>query len=470
MHDTDTDTAPPSTPRQAALREIAQALPALAWTTDPARVARLSQDFSWFSPVLKGILEGKSADAVVRPRDESELRAVVGACARHDVPITLRGGGTGNYGQATPLFGGLVIDMSDLKQFSWVRGGAARAQAGIRLAEFEQKAREAGGELRCMPSTFRIASLGGLFAGGFGGIGSINYGPLGAAGTILGVSAMTVEPEPRIIELRGAQALMQHHAWGTNGIVLEVEVALAPATDWSEAIFAFEREADTLAFADALAMSPGLAKRNICVWLDPIPRYLTRLADHLPAGRHAVAAVLAPSSLEAASALAQSMGGEKTYEDSAEVATRQNRTIQEYTWNHTTLHVLKEDKSITYLQVSFTAGQHLAQVAQVREAFGDEVMLHLEFIRSMDGQTTCTALPLLHYQSEAHLNEVIARFRAMGIRVNNPHVNVVEDGKFGGAVHPEVLELKRRFDPRGLLNPGKLKSWVQAGVELAGKG
>ena len=460
----------PSTRTQDALREIQQALPALAWTTDPARVARLSQDFSWFSPVLKGMLENKVADAVVRPRDEEELRQVVGACARRDVPITLRGGGTGNYGQSTPLFGGLIIDMSDLKRFEWVRQGAGRAQAGIRLSEFDQKAREAGWELRCLPSTFRIASLGGLFAGGFGGIGSINYGPLGAAGTILGVRAMTVEIEPRIIELRGAEALMQHHAWGTNGIVLELELALAPATDWSETIYAFEREADCLAFANQLALAPGLSKKNICVWLDPIPRYLTRLEEHLPAGLHAVAAVLAPSSLEAARELAQGLGGRQTYEDSAEAATRQNRTLQEYAWNHTTLHVLKEDKDITYLQVSFTAGQHLAQVARVREAFGDDVMLHLEFIRSMDGQTTCTALPLLRYRGADHLNDVIRRFREMGIRVNNPHVNVVEDGKYGGSVPPEVLALKRRFDPRGLLNPGKLKSWVSAGVEMAGQG
>jgi hypothetical protein len=159
------------------------------------------------------------------------------------------------------------------------------------------------------------------------------------------------------------------------------------------------------------------------------------------------------------------MGGQLSYEDSVEQATQQHRTVLEYTWNHTTLHVLKVDPSITYLQVSFTAGQHLEQVARVREAFGDEVMLHLEFIRSMDGQTTCTALPLLKFMSEAHLNEVIRRFREMGIRVNNPHVNVVEDGKFGGVVPPEMLALKRRFDPKGLLNPGKLKSWEMAGVE-----
>lgn len=453
---------------RAALAGIQQQLPALAWTTEPARVARLSQDFYWFSPVLKAILDGKVADAAVRPRNESELRDVVAACATKRVPITLRGGGTGNYGQATPLHGGVIIDMSDLKALCWVRAGAGRAQAGIRLLEFDQKAREAGWELRCLPSTFRIASLGGLFAGGFGGIGSINYGPLGAMGTVLGVRAMTVEPEPQVVELRGKEALMQHHAWGTNGIVLEIEMALAPATEWREAIFSFHTAEAAMTYANTLTLAPGVSKKNICVWLDPIPRYLTRLADHLPAGCHAVAAVLAPSSMEAARDLAQSLDGTQTYEDGTREATQQNRTVQEYAWNHTTLHVMKEDKDITYLQVSFTAGQHLDQVARVREAFGEELMLHLEFIRSMDGHATCTALPLLKYRSQDHLYEVIRRLREMGIRVNNPHVNVVEDGKFGGEAPPEMLAMKYRFDPQGLLNPGKLKSWVDAGMELAG--
>jgi FAD/FMN-containing dehydrogenase len=456
------------TRQQTALIEIQQTLPALAWTTDPARIARLSQDFSWFSPVLKRILEGKVADGVVRPRDEAELREVVGACARQDVPITMRGGGTGNYGQATPLHGGVVIDMSDLKRVAWIRDGMGRAQTGIRLADFDQQARPAGWELRCVPSTFRMASLGGLFGGGFGGIGSINYGPLASPGTILGVSAMTVEPEPRLIELRGAEALMQHHAWGTNGIVVEIELALAPAANWHEAIYTFSSADDCLEFANQLALGPGIAKKNICVWMDPIPRYLPRLTEYLPAGQHAVGVVLAPSSLAAARALAEGLGGKQTYEDSTEQAIRQNRTVMEHTWNHTTLHALKEDSGITYLQLSFTAGQHLEQVKRLRATFGDEVMLHLEFIRGLDGHTTCTSLPLMRFVSEDHLNEVIRRIREMGVRVNNPHVNVVEDGKFGGSVPPELVALKRRFDPRGLLNPGKLKSWVQAGMEMTG--
>lgn len=47
-----------------------------------------------------------------------------------------------------------------------------------------------------MPSTYRLASTGGLYGGGFGGIGSINYGPLAAPGNVLSVKVMTVEPVP----------------------------------------------------------------------------------------------------------------------------------------------------------------------------------------------------------------------------------------------------------------------------------
>lgn len=88
--------------RQHAVAAIQQALPALEWTLQPAKIKRLSRDFHWFSPLLTEQLAGKQADAVVRPRDEEELRQLVCACAQHQLPLTLRGSATGNYGQLVP--------------------------------------------------------------------------------------------------------------------------------------------------------------------------------------------------------------------------------------------------------------------------------------------------------------------------------------------------------------------------------
>ena len=86
--------------------------------------------------------------------------------------------------------------MTGLNQIVALGNGTVRAQAGIRPADIETAARQTGWELRCMPSTYRLASPGGLYGGGFGGIGSINYGPLAAPGNVLSVKVMTVEPVP----------------------------------------------------------------------------------------------------------------------------------------------------------------------------------------------------------------------------------------------------------------------------------
>ena len=78
----------------------------LAVETQPQKVKRRSRDFYWYSPILKRQLDQVTAEAVVTPKDEAEVIRVLAACHRHRVPLTPRGGGTGNYGQAMPLQGG----------------------------------------------------------------------------------------------------------------------------------------------------------------------------------------------------------------------------------------------------------------------------------------------------------------------------------------------------------------------------
>lgn len=452
------------------------ALPALDWTTDPQRLALLSRDFAWFSPILKAELEGKAADIAVRPRDEAELKQLVGECARRAIPLTLRGAATGNYGQCTPVQGGVLVDMGGLDRIVWQRGGVVRAQAGIRLAELERRVREPGYELRCMPSTFRVATLGGLFAGGFGGVGSITYGPIASPGNVLGVGALSVEAGPQVLELRGAEALALHHTWGTTGIVLEVELALAPAQTWIELVVVFDGSFDAaLDFGDALAAAPGLPKRNVAALAWPVPGFIAKWERAFPPGHDAVLAVVAEAAEPAVRELAARFGGRVTHRAESAEAQRRNQTILEMCWNHSTLHALKADAGRTYLQCSFTAGRHLEQVRAVHGLFGRggsgerggsdesggqaEVLMHVEFIRSLDGALICTALPLVRYTGELRLQEIIDGYRALGVRVNNPHHKHVEDGRFGGTLPPGAASAKRRLDPLGLLNPGKLRVW-----------
>ncbi|VWX57602.1 FAD/FMN-containing dehydrogenase [Burkholderiales bacterium 8X] len=442
-----------------AIERLQFELPDLDWITDPGRIARLSQDFAWFSPVLDRQLKDKRADLVVRPRTEDEIRSLVGACVRLEIPITPRGSGTGNYGQTTPLAGGVVLDMTGYNALQWVRPGSLRAQAGIRLGELEKQTRAGGQELRCMPSTYRSATLGGLFGGGFGGVGSINYGPLGAPGNVLGLRAMTIEAEPQVIELRGAEAMRMHHLWGTTGLVLELEIGLAPAQPWLETLAVFDEFDAALGFADKLAHAPGIAKREVAFFASPVPDHLAQLSEHLPKGCHAVLSLVAEACEAPMLELAAVHGGRITYRKTAEEVQKSNRTLMEFTWNHTTLHALKVDKSLTYLQSSFVAGRHVQQIREMERLFEGEVLMHAEFLRNMDGLLTCSALQLVRFTSEERLEEIMQMHRDREVRINNPHVFIVEDGKAGGSLPPEVLAMKRRFDPKGLLNPGKLRDW-----------
>ena len=67
---------------------------------NPISVRAKSRDFFWYSPVLKSRLDHVVADFAVSPRDESEVIEILKVCYEHDVPVTTRGAGTGNYGQA----------------------------------------------------------------------------------------------------------------------------------------------------------------------------------------------------------------------------------------------------------------------------------------------------------------------------------------------------------------------------------
>ena len=437
---------------------LLRSLPELDWCVNASDVRRKSLDYFWFSPILRRELGSKSADAIVRPRNVEELRQVVSGCVRENLPLTLRGGGTGNYGQAIPLDGGVVIEMTACDKLLWLKHGVARAHAGIRLGVLDELIAPHGWELRCMPSTYRMATLGGLFCGGFGGIGSITYGPLSAPGTVLGVKIMTVEAEPRVLELRSPEAMQHAHTYGTNGIILELEIALAPAHEWDEYLITFRGAAAAFDCAQAVARTPGIIKKETALFADSVAAYFKKLARYIETGEHAVIVAMSSSNAETLAALVKNTGGRIAFRQAGAAANGNQHTLLEYCWNHTTLHALRSDKSLTYLQTTYEYGREREQLAMIDDAAGSEVLNHVEFIRDEHGRLICSGLPLIRFTSDSRLRELIDLHRGCGIAVKDPHVYTLEDGSNHGAMSPASLAAKRRFDPGGLLNPGKVRS------------
>ena len=69
------------------------------------------------------------------------------------------------------------------------------------------------------PSTRATATIGGFIAGGSGGVGSITWGGLRDFGNVLRLRVMTMEAEPRTLELTGEDLHKAVHAYGTNGVI-----------------------------------------------------------------------------------------------------------------------------------------------------------------------------------------------------------------------------------------------------------
>src|SRR5690606_5211747 len=101
---------------------------------NPAIVKQKSRDFFWYSPVLKRQLDHVTADLVVSPKTEAEVVHVLASCFELGIPVTPRGSGTGNYGQAMPLSGGVVLSLAEMNALRSVGRGRATAEAGAILA------------------------------------------------------------------------------------------------------------------------------------------------------------------------------------------------------------------------------------------------------------------------------------------------------------------------------------------------
>jgi len=426
--------------------------------TDPAQVTKLSQDYHTFSPILQPKLAGKKADAVVRPANEAEVLQVAATCVKYKIPLTVRGAGTGNYGQCVPLHGGVILDMTRMQEILWVKPGVARVEAGVKLAQLDKKAREIGWEMRMAPSTYRIATIGGFIAGGSGGIGSINYGLLADRGNLLALKVVTMENEPRVIELRGDDVQKVNHAWGVNGIITELEIPLAPAYPWTEIIVTFDDFMTAAKFGQALADADGMIKKSICITAWPIPNYFHVLRSYLPDNTHAALLMVSETSLEPLQDLVKEYGGKITYQKLAQ-DTVKGFQLAEFTWNHTTLHARNIDTSITYLQSVFPPDKNLSLVEELYHHFGDEVMMHLEFLR-IGGVPVPAGLQLVRFTTEERLNEIIHYHEERGIFIPNPHVYILEDGG-RKVVDVAQVKFKEMVDPYGLMNPGKMRGWME---------
>lgn len=450
--------------------KIKEELAGIAVEDNPALVKQKSRDFYWYSPILKAELDNVVGDLVVSPTTEDEVIRVLKVAYAHGVPVTPRGGGTGNYGQAMPLSGGIVLNLINMNKVKEILPGRVICEPGIIISELDKQTKaHSGQELRFHPSTAQTASIAGFIAGGSGGVGSITWGGLRDLGNILRLRVVTMEAEPRVLELSAWDLQKVSHAYGTNGIITEVEMPLAPAYDWVDVIVGYDEFMDAVKFADALTHKNGILLKEVAPIAAPIPfDYFARHKPWLKEGQSVVVLMVAPHSMEPFLALADKMKGDVRFRSDRVESMKGIPHAYELAWNHTTLRALKLDSNITYLQVQYPGPDHVEKVRVMTELFPDEVIGHLEFIK-FDGQIQCAGLPLVRYTTKERLEEIIRIHEENGCPIFNPHRYTLEEG---GMKQTDQVQLafKKETDPKGLLNPGKMIAWENPDFDFsAGK-
>jgi FAD/FMN-containing dehydrogenase len=436
---------------------------------NPVLVKQKSRDFYWYSPILKRELEAVTADIVVSPANEDEVATVLKAAHKLKIPVTARGGGTGNYGQAMPLTGGVLMSLIDMNRILAIGTGRVACEPGALIGGVDKATAGSGQELRMFPSTRATATIGGFIAGGSGGIGSVTWGGLRDFGNVLRLRVMTMEAEPRTLELTGQDLHKAVHAYGTNGVITLVEMPLAPRYDWVEVIIGLDSFEATAAYALALGEQDGILKKLVTVVAGPAPHdYFLRHRGLIPAGKSVVLAMIAPHALDAFEAFTRPHRGAEILFDSSRAAPETLAglpPIYELSWNHTTLRALRVDPAITYLQVRYPENDALALIKRIHDRYGAEVTGHLELIR-FNGRNAFAGLPLVRFSTEERLKEIMAEHEAMGAMIFNPHRYTLEEG---GMKQTDATQLafKRETDPEGLLNPGKMIAWEDPSFDFS---
>jgi hypothetical protein len=406
-------------------------------STDARMIRRVSSDWARLSPILmEKIPPGRFlADVAVRPTDPDQIPALLALAYEYDVPVTPRGAGTGNYGQATPFSGGVLLDLRGLDQVLAVEDGQVRTQAGARLTMIDRAVRATDQDLWMFPST-KGSSLGGFIGGGSAGTGTIEHGTT-ADGWVQELRIAPCDGSDTTFTVSGDDALAYIHAYGVTGVITEVTVRTAPAREWVAFYAVFDTYAAAVEVHRAL---PGLAVLPRLASADEPP-----LVANLPApvdldpDRVSLRIILEPSTVAEVSRLVRAAGGSvvAVLEDYG-----QTDRLSTMSYNHPIFFLQQSGYPCFHLEVG---GLALWDDPDAVRSVYPNSRIHLEL-----GKHGPIGMLVADYESEERVLAGFADLESLGIGIHSPHQWNVDR-------HVEqILATVPRTDPKGLLNPGKL--------------
>jgi glycolate oxidase subunit GlcD len=412
------------------------------------------------------------ADAVAVPGSAQEVAEVVRWCYAHDVAIVPRGGGTGLTGGAVPTDGGVVLSLERLRAVRELAPALWRMlpEAGVSTRDVQRLARENGLFFGPDPGASEQSQIGGNVATNAGGPHALKYGVTGA--WVTGLEAVLAPGE--LVQLGGwARKDVAGYdlkdlligSEGTLGVITAVRLRLLPAREATVAMVVLlaTREQGCTAMLDVPAAGLEPAAMDF-VDGETLAYVAAGYAGELPAGAGFALLLEFDGTRERcrqqADALRELLGG-------VALAIEQPADVQAlWQWRDgfngvvTGVRGAKVSEDVSFpverLQEGLERFERIARGHRLRScAWG----------HGGDGNVHATVLVDATDEQEldrAHLvgDELFALVGELGGSIAAEHgVGWLKRGLLGAQWDGRAVQLheqiKRVFDPKGLLNPGK---------------
>ena len=412
---------------------------------------------------------------VALPETEEQVRRVLETCSSMNVPVVPRGAGTGLSGGALPPGDGVLLSMAKFMRVLRVdpRARTASVQPGVRNAAISEAARPHGLFYAPDPSSQIACTIGGNVSENSGGVHCLKYGL--TVHNVLRVRGFTVAGEPIDLGAEAPDAAgydLLALAVGSEGmlmVVTEVTVKLLPLPQCARVIMASFDDVEKAGQAVAAVIAAGIVPAG----LEMMDRPATHAVEQFVAAGYDLQA--------AAILLCESDGTAEEVED--EVA-RMRAVLEGAGATRTTVSRDEAER------LRFWSGRKAAfpAVGRIspdyycmdgtipRKRLGEV----LRFIAEMERKYGLRCPNVFHagdgnlhplilfdandagqlHRTELFAAEVLEKCVAVGGTITGEHgVGVEKINQMCVQFAPDELELfhavKRAFDARGLLNPGK---------------
>ena len=201
---------------------------------------------------------------VVLPETEDQVCRILRTCHGLDVPVVARGAGTGLSGGALPLGNGVLLSLAKFNRILEVDAAAriARVQPGVRNLAISEAVASLGLYYAPDPSSQIACSIGGNVAENSGGVHCLKYGL--TVHNILKLRVATIEGE--IVEI-GADALdaagydllaLLTGSEGLLAVTTEITVKLLARPEFAQVVMAAFDDVEKAGNAVAAVIGSGI--------------------------------------------------------------------------------------------------------------------------------------------------------------------------------------------------------------------